>query len=1230
MTPKSCQATATDCTYAKMASFGETSQIHPCHVFGMCKGVRNNLIFPDETSLIFPSGKQCVCYSVLTQQCINFFHVAKEDNNLQALALSPDRNYLAVSEAGKSGTITIFQLENKKYQKIWVGTGSDFDVQELVCMAFSANSKYLLVQAGEPTWTLYYWEWEKNVIIATVKFAKSSQINQVSFNPEDDTEICVNGKNLFRIFKLGNESLIQADSYQLDNDDVLCHLWMSKDCIIAGTESGKLLMLESRNLHTLGIPYESETEKRVPFSLLAQMPSVTGITKYSAGFACSAGTGLVCLYEQTDDKSSYRKTVEIMIPVDQHSSHPLQEITTICISSDETILAISTNQGQLYCVNLTSTAITEKKKAKFKFLSHSLHSESITGMSICMSKPLVTTCSMDYTIHIWNFQTNSLEQFKEFDDEPLCVAMHPNGHSILVGFTTEVWLMKIFNYKIIPVQTFAINACTECVFNHDGNMFAAIEKNVIYVYNIRTFEKLDLMGHRKKVQSVKWSEDDRHLVSCGLDGNIYVWNTLTGVFESKNETRCTYADLTFLPNTGNILAVDHVCLKELRNDRLLSQTTPVDVSYTAIAVTCLGKTVFIGTAHGTVRIIKYPFRKETTWTEHQAHSGPITKMIVTPGDQFLLTASKDGSLLIWKITDPEGRKLEMVKCLDYSEEVLCTKAYLEETEQNIHELKTHNKWLELERSFQLNVSNLNSKKKAQQIMQNYLEQTDALKDQIQLLNNEKKAQKNSYEKTLTKTEEDYTKQLKDQEINYSESMTVQYQRNLELQEKMKIMQQNYERLLQEAEDCHLHAMEDSTQSYEAKLQQLQAKLEQQVKNSEQKQMKMKDNAEAELKVLCCDYEHDLQMAKEAKESVQLDMKIKEKQVPPFCTMKREINDQGLKIVKLEDEVQNLTDQLKHATDSVKDLTKEKQEKSKIIGDQVKLMQALQEKSIKKLHKKMEKMERILEQKQEEINALFSEKKTSEEESMLKNDQQRSEALQLKRKLEESKEECELLGDEFRNEKARTERIIAELTQKLKTKKHELYTERQRNKQKNIQVERMKCDIHKCSNVIHDPKELKKHFRELHNRHIHQPVVTMGVETEDRDVEETHVAYLQRILKMEKSRWEKALKIQNTRNTRLMMLPVRPALVQYAGTSGSSGNSMKSTAWRLQALLTCPTSSMSAAAMVPQPEKFSREVSECKVFLLQCSLYFTTLTGVTEEQKIAQFINLLTGNAMKLV
>ncbi|XP_060795401.1 vitamin K epoxide reductase complex subunit 1 isoform X2 [Neoarius graeffei] len=67
---------------------------------------------------------------------------------------------------------------------------------------------------------------------------------------------------------------------------------------------------------------------------------------------------------------------------------------------------------------------------------------------------------------------------------------------------------------------------------------------------------------------------------------------------------------------------------------------------------------------------------------------------------------------------------------------------------------------------------------------------------------------------------------------------------------------------------------------------------------------------------------------------------------------------------------------------------------------------------------------------------------------------------------------------------------------------------------------------------------------------------------------------------------------------------------------------------LKALLTHPVSSMNAAVIVPRPEKYSREVSEG--FLLQCSLFFSTLTNVMEEQKVAQFSNHLTGKAIKWV
>lgn len=51
-------------------------------------------------------------------------------------------------------------------------------------------------------------------------------------------------------------------------------------------------------------------------------------------------------------------------------------------------------------------------------------------------------------------------------------------------------------------------------------------------------------------------------------------------------------------------------------------------------------------------------------------------MVVTPDDQYLVTASEDGSLLTWSITDQNGCKLSMEKEICFSEDVLCSQAFL--------------------------------------------------------------------------------------------------------------------------------------------------------------------------------------------------------------------------------------------------------------------------------------------------------------------------------------------------------------------------------------------------------------------------------------------------------------------------------------------------------------------------------------------------------------------------
>ena len=52
-------------------------------------------------------------------------------------------------------------------------------------------------------------------------------------------------------------------------------------------------------------------------------------------------------------------------------------------------------------------------------------------------------------------------------------------------------------------------------------------------------------------------------------------------------------------------------------------------------------------------------------------------MVITFDEQFLVTASEDGCLMIWKIVDKDGRGLISTRQIIHTEEVLVTKSDLE-------------------------------------------------------------------------------------------------------------------------------------------------------------------------------------------------------------------------------------------------------------------------------------------------------------------------------------------------------------------------------------------------------------------------------------------------------------------------------------------------------------------------------------------------------------------------
>lgn len=100
---------------------------------------------------------------------------------MQALAISPNRRYLAMSEKGPDkATITIYDLASMPFKKRKVLSAPDIMCQEFVSIAFSPDSKYLVALSGSPEWQIVFWMWEKQKVMASVRAdSQNSPIYQV-------------------------------------------------------------------------------------------------------------------------------------------------------------------------------------------------------------------------------------------------------------------------------------------------------------------------------------------------------------------------------------------------------------------------------------------------------------------------------------------------------------------------------------------------------------------------------------------------------------------------------------------------------------------------------------------------------------------------------------------------------------------------------------------------------------------------------------------------------------------------------------------------------------------------------------------------------------------------------------------------------------------------------------------------------------------------------------------
>lgn len=1057
----------------------------------------NNVWYLDEQSIIYPAGANLVIFNI-DQKMQKFIPCSAGTEGITALAVSPNKRYAAVAEKrSERPSITVFDLTTLRKRKVL--SSSDVSSQEYVCLAFSPDSKYLITQAGTPDWTLLYWYWEKSKVMATTKSngATNYAMHHVSFNPQDNTQVCVVGEKTFKLFRYSEGNLKQFAFMKADPLNYLCQAWISEDRLVLGSDNGRVQLFEVGELKNEfrvsllpgsqeGSVHSSKLSLPRPSSSEKPLPRVECIVAYSKGFVCSGGSGKLHLFEKTDNRNVYRETRTASIWVDPSSrlTHPREEegddpasadsndILSLTLSPSEENVVCSTRSQQLY--NLTLSAADLGKgggagTAAFDFLTYPFHHGEVTGMDVCIRKPIIATCSLDKSVRIWNYESNSLDLWREFPEEAYSVALHPSGLSVLVGFSEKLRLMSLLIDDIRPYKEFMIRGCRECAFSNGGHMFAAANTNLIQVFSTYTFENIgNLKGHNGKVRCIVWSPDDSRLVTCSMDGAVYEWTVQSYKRERECVLKsCSYTSLAVTPDLRTTFAVgSDRTLKEmiLADSNILRQVSAGDVVLTQVVLSHSGKMLFTGTSSGSVRVMKFPLGDQGEFQECQAHCTAVSRMRMSYDDQYLFSVGQDGSLLAFRVSDKEGRGYKRDKDIAYAEEVLVTKSDLEEKNTMMSELKTRVDELKMENEYQLRLKDMNYGEKIKDLTDKFLQEIEALKAKNETLKTDREKEQARYEEETQELVERQSTELQERENSNSQKLMAEYEKYQELQARSQRLQEDYERRLSDMEEARERALQELTEHYEAKLQEKNIQLEQaadekrqQTREGEELQRQTEEDADREILDLKNNYERQLRQSMEKNTKLRGEVGILGKKVG---TLQEDMNGLRSDIQHLKLEVKKRDGVIASLKTDIEGLKREIQERDATIHDKEKRIYDL-----KKKNQELEKFKFVLDYK---IKELRRQMEPRENEIKRMKDQIR-------------KMEAELSGFSRDNKELLLEMEKQKL--RLDATSKEMMRERQLVHLRDVELRNIKGGLHKSSRFVQEPKQLKEAVKELYRKHL---------------------------------------------------------------------------------------------------------------------------------------------------
>eukprot|EP00906_Rhabdomonas_costata_P011478 RCo016356 len=628
------------------------------HSLGMRKIGSKTIEHVNDDSLVYLVGEHVAIFNY-EAKTHRFILKNAKTAHIVAFAVSSNRRYVALSERlleDNASQVSVYNFNTSS--RVRTLSLAHLSKQSVTCMDFSRDNKYLVTVTEPPDVFIYFWQLDKARLLGAVEVKFTCR--QVSVSPWAHWKLCTTGTDTLRVWHFADKQLMPIDPLAKKMDyRFTCHAWFDDDKIVVGTEQGDILVLGGENGNAI--------EMKKVIAGIHDGAAVNCVVAIGRGFICGGEHGQVSLYERTYDSGFFQLFKRLTTST--------QRIVDISISPNEESVVCVLEHNEILHFSLSNVDVHVDEQHFCKMLPVGFHCDTVTAVDVCVQKAIVVTASVDKTVRIWNFIKQNLEVCKQFDDEVWCIACHPMGLRLMVGFKFRLCMCNVLVNDLHVCTDFPVKNCREVRFSPGGQYFAAVVVNRIQIYNAYSFELLgSLQGHSSMVKSICWTKNDQGIVSAGFEGAVYEWK-LEGMKREDADDNVVksvaYSSLCFDDTTGMIAAVGtskvtepgvtegEVTLRQIfrgQEQRVVKPGSAISVKAanklhtSELAICSLSQTLFLGTTTGQLLLYKWPLPENVEpYQRYDIHQGEILFVLLSPDEKYLFTVGEDHSLFMFDV-----------------------------------------------------------------------------------------------------------------------------------------------------------------------------------------------------------------------------------------------------------------------------------------------------------------------------------------------------------------------------------------------------------------------------------------------------------------------------------------------------------------------------------------------------------------------------------------------------